>query len=277
MKISLEQKRVLTLVGVFAFIAAVAAGAIIWFMPDDSGREVNETYTVTTDDSSELSSAAIDFVEVAGDMGIRPDEISGNNMLDVSKIVANNEHGADGYFISRLDAYNASLKYIASGGDVDYDDRVVATWSSETERSNLLTITPSSMVTTVAETGGYVNVNGARTPAVTVDVTFDSTVIARTASGNDTNWDGSYLQTQKDLYGESVSLQFVEVDGTWKIWQILEQPAHKWVLATWQNPAADYTSDVQGGSEIESLKRTDPMPELPESEGSTDEGSADDE
>lgn len=277
MAISTEQKRVFTLVGAFTLVAALVAAAVIWLMPDDSSREVKETYTVTTEDSTELSSSAIGFVEVAGDMGIRSSEISGNNMLDVSRLVATNGHGADTYFVSRLDAYKASLKYIASGGDVDYDDRAVASWSSETERGNLLTITPSSIVTTVAKTGSYVNVNGARTPAVTVDVTFDSSVVARTTSANDTDWDGSYLQTQKDFYGESVSLQFVEVDGAWKVWQVLEQPAHKWTLATWKNPASDFTSDVLGGSEIEPLKRTDPMPELPETQDPANEGNANDE
>ena len=264
MAISTEQKRVFALVGAFTLVAALVAAAVIWLMPDDSSREVKETYTVTTEDSTELSNSAIGFVEVAGDMGIRSSEISGNNMLDVSRLVATNGHGVDTYFVSRLDAYKASLKYIASGGDVDYDDRAVASWSSETERGNLLTITPSSIVTTVAKTGSYVNVNGTRTPAVTVDVTFDSSVVARTTSANDTDWDGSYLQ-------------FVEVDGAWKVWQVLEQPAHKWTLATWKNPASDFTSDVLGGSEIEPLKRTDPMPELPETQDPANEGNANDE
>lgn len=236
------------MIGSVVILAAAIVLSIIFLIPNDTQQSddtVKSDITLTAEDKAETSALAKDVIKSFGTFGFITDQITGDNIMDVSYLVSQDPSNAENFFTSREDAYNLTKeKFIAAGSPMDYDSRKVTDWTNDFEINSLASFSVESVEATTQNKGSTVSSEDgtSRTIAI-VNVTFTSREIQRNQTVNDSTWDGTWDVSQKDFNDKAV-LNFVQTENGWQLYS-MTGPTNAFLLSSWETPEASLYANTQ--------------------------------
>lgn len=257
-------KRLIKLIsGVLVVIAAVL-GVIFWLSSgdEDATPEIKSNVSVTEQEKLAAKSVAEEFVKSSGNFGVRTDQLTGDNIRNVSYLIEKGEASVKDYLLSRQDSYNfVKDNYVFSGSPIDYDTREMAQWKNNFESSRMATMAVQDVSGIPNDNGQYLTVNGSDTRGIEVQVTFNSKETIRDVTANDTSWDGSYAVLEKTFANNTVTLLLAESEEGWKVYSQKDLD-NQFLLSSWKTPNSDAYSDRQTSfTRVDTLNLSEPLKE----------------
>lgn len=259
-----HNKRLIKLIiGVLVSVGVVLA-ALFWMTSgnDDSENEINSSVSLLDEEKMAAESVAREFVKSSGNFGIRTDQITGNNIRNVSHLIHEEDTSVKDYLLTREDSYNfVKSEYVYPGSPLDYDSRAMAQWKNQFESNRLATFEAKDVVAESNKDGKYLSIEGRQYKALNVKVSFNSKETIRDVTANDTSWDGSYNVLEKTFPNNTVNLLMVESDEGWKTYQQSDLE-NQFLLSSWKTPNSDNYAGVQNGFIlVDTLTLTEPLKE----------------
>lgn len=259
-----DKRNVKLIAGVIAVIAVVLGGLLWVTRPEATTTQATVKSTVPLSNTDQIASESVasEFLKASGNFGVKGDELTGDNIRNVSYLLTRGDASVSRYVSSRKDSYNFLNKtYVYKGSPIDYDARSVAQWKTPVEDRNLTSYQALNIVSKAKPNAQMLTISGQEVPAAEVEVTFDSKETIRTVTANDTTWDGSYSVLEKLFPKNTVTLLLVQDSGTWKVYA-QSNLQKQFLLSTWETPDSDaYSTDQTGFTQVSTLKLTTPLKE----------------
>src|SRR5699024_524395 len=254
-------------IGAALFTLTLVIVLAIIFIPSNNSEEkdIPDTFAISEEDQHELEVKGNEFVEVAGDFGVKSNKITPDSIYNVSYLIDTKSETYEDYITTREDAYDNLSRKIADGSPIDYDSRIPAQWDVPIESLELWTFKVDKTDSESDTSGKYTNLKGQKLKTVDVHVTFTSTVTKRVRSADDTSWDGSYNVLDKTFSNNTATITFVENNDIWQAYKITNV-SNELLLATWKTPSEQYANECQ-----HHFKKTDNLRPSNPPEGLDDE------
>ena len=254
------------IVGVLSVAVATVLLAVWWTTPNEEPTtpEITSQVEIDNQDQVLLSSRAKELLSIAGNFGVRPNTLTGDNIMNAQYLIASNPNQAKDFFVSRESAYAALKPHVFAGSPLSYDDRAVSQWTNQNELQNLTGYTVDSVSATTKKTGSYVNIGDKQHTAATVTVNFTSVATQRIQTINDSAWDGTFNVMEKTFANNTANLTFAkDGNGQWKLYSITDLK-NQFLLATWYTPNSDAYANTQFDFKlIDTIKATTIPSDIP--------------
>lgn len=269
-----KQRNIRLAIGAVIVIAIAVVAVIVFVIPNESDEQLPPaSYTLDEFERSNSASAAEELVQDSGDFGVISSSITGNNILNVSRIISDPNSDSSSYLVTRSDRFHTLEDQIAPGSPLDYSTTDVAQWGVPDELFDFSTFEVTEVNATAPDTGSYVTIDGTREKFADVEVTYTSRQTIRLATAQDSTWDGSY-SVREGLHEESVTIRMVYLNGNWFGYSIVsDEPPFP--LAIWANPNRGAYEDTQFDFvEVDIIYPDEPlpMPDIDEIPGKDEHG-----
>lgn len=246
---NIQERRLIIVIVAAIVFAAVVAGIILQFTGPSNTKvdeEVNSTVKIDNQERVQVEDLSDQAIKDFGTFGSVKDNLTGDNIGNVSYMVEAAPLQASDYWVPRSTQYSGFKdSYIADDSPLDYDTQIISQWANAWEPANLVGYSVTSVESIAQDNAGKVTINDKEYKAVYVDVTFSSQETQYMATGSDTEWDGSYNVMQKGFSDNTATLTFVEIsDNNWKMYSIRDLD-NQFLLSTWETPASDAYSETQ--------------------------------
>lgn len=221
---------------------------------------IQSNIDITEGEQKELEGQAISFIKSAGEFGVRPQQISAENIDEVATLLETDPDSAKNYYTSRATTYEGLDRFISEHGTIYYPESTYLNWDENFETASNVSFTVDNVIAESSTKGSYIEIDGERLRSVEVNVRFNSQEKMYLEQGSEIGAERSYSVMEKDFNNTTATLVFVYDDhiaeeneveeesqgSSWRIYDI-NNLRHPFLLATWDDPNTDDYADIQFG------------------------------